>query len=248
MRGRTVPLSLSQRLAVDLLRFAADVPSVTEGRRMNLSAVIAARARNAERPRWMAIFTKACAMVADEIPELRRVYLPWPWPRFYEYPTSVAMILIRRDLDGELFHFNLMIRNPAAQSLVEIDRRITHADQQPKEQVQDFRKAVEIARLPTTLRRCLMWLGYNIGRQRPRHFGTFAVTVPPDGRVSGWLSAWPVRLSYGRIADDGAVDVKVTVDHRVVDGPTGARVLVRLEEILKGPIVEELRGQRANQN
>src|SRR5882762_8936795 len=104
MRGRTIPLSPGERLAVDMLRFAAEVPSVTDARRMNLSSVVAARARCAARPRWMAIFTKACAMVAEEIPELRRIYLPLPRPHFYEYPTSVAMILIRRNYEGALFN------------------------------------------------------------------------------------------------------------------------------------------------
>src|SRR5262245_41934923 len=101
MRGRTIALSATQRLAIDLQRFAARVPAVVAVRRMNLGEVVAARARCEAHPRWIAIFIKAFAMLAQEVPELRRVYLPWPWPHFYEYPTSVALILIGRDQDGE---------------------------------------------------------------------------------------------------------------------------------------------------
>ena len=40
----------------------------------------------------------------------------------------------------------------------------------------------------------------------------------------------------------GDVDVRVVYDHRVLDGATVARALGRLEEVLTGPIVEELHG------
>ena len=242
MRGRTRPLTLSQRLAVDLLRFVIGVPSHTERMRLNLSAVAAARAQSAARPRWMTIFVKAYAMVANEIPDLRRAYLGLPRPHFYEYPTSIAMFVLDREHDGEKFHFNYTVPDPAALSLAEIDRRITHALERPIEQVREYRRAVTVARLPTPLRRFLMWLAYNLGRQRPKYFGTFAVTTHTEGRLSGLLCAWTTRLSYGRLADDGTMDVRVAVDHRVIDGPTGERALLRLQEILNGPIADELRG------
>jgi hypothetical protein len=245
MRGRAKRLTLSQRLAIDLLRFTVGVPSHTERMRLNLAAVAAARAQSAARPRWMAVFVKAYAMVANEIPDLRRAYLGLPRPHFYEYPTSIAMFVLDREHEGDKFHFNYTIKNPAALPLAEIDRLITHALKQPIDQVREYRRAVIVARLPTPLRRFLMWLGYNIGRQRPKYFGTFAVTTHTEGRLSGLLCAWTTRLSYGRLADDGTMDVRVAVDHRVIDGPTGERALLRLEAILNGPIAEELRAASA---
>jgi hypothetical protein len=232
---------LSQRLAIDLLRFTIGVPSHTERMRLNLAAVATARAQSAARPRWMTIFVKAYAMVAKEIPDLRRAYLGLPRPHFYEYPTSVAMFVLDREHEGEKFHFNYTVRDPAALSLVDIDRMITNALKRPIEEVREYNRAVSIARLPAPLRRFLMWLGYNLGRQRPKYFGTFAVTTHTEGRMSGLMCAWTTRLSYGRLADDGTMDVRVAVDHRVIDGPTGERVLLRLQEILDGPIADELR-------
>jgi hypothetical protein len=245
MRGRTKSLTLSQRLAIDLLRFTIGVPSHTERRRLDLGPVAAARAQSAARPRWMTIFVKAYAIVADEIPDLRRAYLGLPRPHYYDYPTSIAMFLLDREHDGEKFHFNYMVKNPAAMPLAEIDRMITSALEQPVDQVREYRRAVTVARLPTPLRRFLMWLGYNLGRQRPKYFGTFAVTTHTEGRLSGLLCAWTTRLSYGRLADDGTMDVRVAVDHRVIDGPTGERALIRLEAILNGPIADELRAKPA---
>jgi hypothetical protein len=229
-------------LAVDLLRFAAQVPAVVAVRHMSLGAVVAARAQCEARPRWITIFTKAFAMVAQEVPELRRVYLPLPWPHFYEYPTSVAMIFIGRDKGGEPVHFGYLIRDPASLSLIDIDTRISRCVELPLDEVGEFRRLTRFAELPLPLRRSLMWLGYNIGRQRPKYFGTFAVTVPPASYVAPRLSAWTARLSYGAVASDGAVEVSCAIDHRVVDGPTGARALARLEEVLNGPILQELRG------
>jgi hypothetical protein len=241
MRGRTISLSLERRLVADLMRFAMDVPTCTEAQSMNLAAVAAARAQYATRPRWITIFIKAYALVAREIPELRRVYLPYPEPHFYEYPASVALIFVRREFRGEKFHIGFTIKDPASLPLIEIDNRITAAAELPPEQIKEYRQMVTFGRLPSPLRRMMAWLGYNIGRQRPKYFGTFAVTTPPEGRIAGWLSAWTSRVSYGRLASDGTVAVNVSVDHRVVDGPTGAYVLTRLEQVLGGAIVEELR-------
>jgi len=231
---------MERRLVVDLMRFAMGVPTCTEALRIDLSAVATARARCIARPRWIAIFIKAYAMVAQEIPELRRVYLAYPRPRFYEYPTSVALIFVKRELHGEPFHVGCTIKDPASLALAEIDRRITAAAELPMDQLKEFRRLVWFARVPSPLRRFLSWLAYNSGRQRPKHFGTFAVTTPPTGRIAGWLSAWTSRLSYGRLEGDGTIAVNVSVDHRVVDGPTGARVLTRLEAVLNGAIAEEL--------
>jgi hypothetical protein len=248
MRGRTVSLSIERHLVADLMRFAVRVPTCTEAQLMDVAAVAAARTRSASRPRWITIFIKAHAIVAQEIPELRRVFLEAPWPRFYEYPTSVALIYVKRELNGEPFHISLKIKDPASLSLREIDRRISEAATLPLEQIADFRRVYMFGRLPWPLRRFGSWLAYNIGRQRPKHFGTFAVTTPPDGRIGGWLTAWTSRLSYGRLAGDGTMAVNVSVDHRVVEGPLGAAVLVRLQQVLSTVILEELRADAASES
>jgi hypothetical protein len=233
---------MERRLVVDLMRFAMGVPTCTEALRIDVSAVVAARASCAARPRWIAIFIKAYALVAQEIPELRWVYLPYPRPHFYEYPASVALIFVRRDLDGEPLHIGHTIKDPASLPLMEIDQTITSATELPLDKLRAFRRQILFSRIPSPLRQCLSWLAYHSGRLRPKHYGTFAVTTPPSGRIAGWLSAWTSRLSYGRVEDDGTVAVNVSVDHRVVDGPTGARVLTRLAAALNGAIAEELRG------
>ena len=245
MRGRSIPLTIDQRFVADLAYFASTVPSVAAVRRINLAAVAAARAQSAARPRWLAIFAKAHAMVSQEIPDLRRVYLRYPYAHLYEYPHSVALIMVRRSDGGSFVHFPRRIKDPASRPIAEIDRSITDAVERPIGEFKEFRRQLAFARVPAPLRHLLASVAYNIGRQRPRFFGTFAVTAPPGEYAAPRFSSWTSRLSYGRVASDGGVDVTLAVDHRVIDGPTGVRALQRLEEILNGPIVDELKSARA---
>src|SRR5437764_1211204 len=76
--GRRIPLSLPRRFVGDLLHFARKVPSVPVQRRLLLDRVRLAREGAAGRPSWCALFLKAYGLVAAEVPELRRAYLPWP--------------------------------------------------------------------------------------------------------------------------------------------------------------------------
>ena len=46
------------------------------------------------------------------------------------------------------------------------------------------------------------------------------------------LSPLSSTLSYGVVAPDGAVDVRITYDARLLDGPTVARMLEELERVL----------------
>src|SRR5271154_5199431 len=79
-KGRYVPISLPRRAVCDLLYFAKGIPTVPVQRRIDLRPAIEARARLANRPSWVAIFTRAYALVAKETPELRRYYQKFPWP------------------------------------------------------------------------------------------------------------------------------------------------------------------------
>lgn len=243
MRGRSIPVSIPRRIVTDYLRLAATIPSVPVERTMNLGAVAQARAACALRPAWVAIFAKAYALTAEEFPELRRVYLKWPWPHLYEYPKSVVVFAIDRSYHGEPVVLPRMIKDPAARGIGDIAQMIRHAKEAPLDEIKDFRRALAVAKLPGPLRRPLWWLGFSIGRQRGNYFGTVVIsTVSAFGaELVHPLAVAPIFLTYGIIGADHRCTVRFMFDHRVFDGVAVARALVRLEAVLNTTIIGELR-------
>src|SRR5262249_36204096 len=119
-----------------------------------------------------------------------------------------------------------------------------HVKEAPVESIVDFRRGLEFARLPWPLRGWLLWLGLHAsGRWRERFFGTFSVTSPAAAGAGMLHLITPVACTplYGRFDERGRLDVRLTFDHRVLDGATAARALVVMESVLKGAILEELR-------
>ena len=228
----------------DLLHFARGIPTVPVQRRMQLAPLIAARAASADKPRWTAIFAKAYALVAAEHPVLRRAYVKLPWPQLYEYPSSSATIMFEREHEGEPSLFSYRLQDPTRFSLKALSDRLGKIAAASVDEVPDFRRNLAISSLPRPLRRLIWWLGLNIGRQRGNYFGTFGLSVYSALKAESLHPLAPVTtvLNYGVFADDGSVDVRIIYDHRVMDGATVARVLARLEEVLTGPVLEELRG------
>jgi len=242
-RGRTIPLSVPRRIITDLMRFAADVPSVPVQRRMNLAAVIAARQQSPKRCSWSAIFAKAYAMVAQEYPELRRTYFGFPRQRLFEYPHSVASIAIEITYHGERAIFPCVIADPASLPLAAISEKISEAVQFP-DQIAYYRRFVRLAHLPSFIRLVASSVIFNMPVFRATRFGTFALSSVANlgADILHPLTAWPTLLTYGPLSADGSADVRIIFDHRVMDAATIARALARLEEILNRPIVEELQG------
>jgi hypothetical protein len=248
MRGRPIKLSVQRRMVIDFLHFARAVPTVPVQKQISVPELIAARAACQDRPRWTAIFAKALAIVAEDFPQLRRAYVKLPWPHLYEYPTSKANIIIERDYRGEPALCPVSIKDPAHQPLTQINAMLNKAAQSPLEEISDFWRWWQLARLPRPLRRIIWWIGLNVGRQRGNFFGTFGISVYSALNAESLhpLSPLTALLNYGLIGDGGRVNVRIIYDHRVMDGATVARVLGRLQEILNSVILEEVRSLPAN--
>jgi hypothetical protein len=239
-----MPLSLPRRQICDYLHFAAKVPTVPLERGMNVARLAHARELAVPRPGWCAVFTKAWGIVCARHPALRRAYLGWPWPRLYQHPINVASIAVERayaDEDAVLF---LHINRPEEKALTEIDGRLKWFKERPLGSAAVVRRQLRLARWPLPLRRLVWWAGLNLsGRQRARFFGTFGVTAYAGGLAASLhpLGLVTTTLSYGTIARDGEVMVRVTYDHRTLDGGVIARALEELERVLEHEIIAELR-------
>ena len=243
-RGRKLPLSLPRRWIGDLMAAAVSVPSVIVQRQMNLADVVRARAASVPRPSWLVLFARAYALTAQQFPELRRAYMPWLFPHFYEHPVSVASVAIERDYKGEPAVFFGHLRGPENSTLESLDERVRRYREEPVESFGIFRRMIAISRLPRLLRRFMWWIGTKwSGYKRACRMGTFGISVYSGLGAESYNHITPLTtsLNYGVISPAGDVAVRIIYDHRVMDGATVARILARLEEVLNGQLVGELR-------
>jgi hypothetical protein len=243
LRGRRIALSRPRRFIVDLMHFSKKVPSIPMQRRMCLDNLIAARQERPERISWCAIFLKAYSIVSASRPELRRAFMPFPWPHVYEHPGNIASFTLERMYQDEPAVFVGQIPRPEIIKLPELDAFIRHHKTAPLERIDSYRRALSVSRYPLPVRRLLWWGALSVdGLLRAKAFGTFGVsTVASLGAGSIHpLSPLTTTLNYGTFSADGSLDVRVTYDHRVLDGASVARALAALEETLHQDILPEL--------
>jgi len=246
--GRSLALSPFRRLVRDLMRMSQRVPAVTAERRMDLAALQKARQRCTPRPAWTIVLAKAFALVARAHPELRRSYMAFPWARFYEHPCSTVALNIERQLPDETIVVQCLIRRPDKRSLTDLDAIVRHYQAEPIEKLRWYQRAVAMSKLPWPLRPLLWWGALNVfGRRRCHNFGTFGLSSVA-GHGAGVLHLVPLltsMLHFGLLSEAGEIDMRLTWDHRVMDGALAARILVELERTLQNEIVKELTGMRS---
>ncbi len=114
MKGRRIALSRARRIVSDHCHFARKTPLGVLRQTINIAPLVAARAAAAARPSWTSLFIKGFALVARYSPPLRQAYVKLPWPHLYEYPSSVASVVVERVIDGEDVIFIRRIKDPAA--------------------------------------------------------------------------------------------------------------------------------------
>jgi hypothetical protein len=115
----------------------------------------------------------------------------------------------------------------------------------PVDSVPSFSRAMTLSRLPLPLRRLVWWMGlFSDGACRAHFFGTFGISVVASLGAAGLhiLSPLTTTINYGVFEPDGTIDVRLVYDHRVLDGAPTARALAALEDVLHGPIRDELLG------
>jgi hypothetical protein len=243
--GKYHSVSYFRRLVTDLMQFAATVPGVTIERHMDLSRLVAARHACTPSPTWTAIFTKAFAIVAARMPELRTSYMKFPWPRFYEHSINVATLNIDRQLADERVVLQVHIPSPETLTLNDLDVAIRAYQQQPVETIPAYRTAVRMSRVPWPFRQWAWWAALNLwGSTRSRHFGTFCITsVGSQGcGILHLVTLLTSTLHYGMLDPTGGLAMRLSFDHRVLDGATAARALEDLEAVLMGEILLECTG------
>lgn len=241
--GRSVRMSPARRFMGDLLHAGMQVPLVTIQKEMNVAELAAARRLAPTPPSWCAIFTKAYGKVVAARPDMRRTVLEFPWERMYEFSAAAADISAEVPLGDETALAFVPIKHPETHSLSEIDRIIASCQEDPLERLPTFKYALLVARCPRFVRRWVWWCLLNVsGRVRADYFGTFGVTSVGNWGIESVRAIAPTIsiLHYGAIDSKGHVSVRMTYDHRVLDGAGPSTAMNELEQILKTDILAEL--------
>jgi hypothetical protein len=243
--NKSFAVSGFRRLVVDLMHFGSTVPSVTAERNMRLAPLVAARLACQPPPTWSTLFIKAFAIVAKQTPLLRTSYLKFPWPRFYEHSKSVATVNIDRQKDTERIVLWANIKRPENHSLKELDDIIRHHKKEPLETLKPYQRAVTLSSFPWPLRRWIWWLGLNMmGAIRCHNFGTFGISsVGAQGAgLTHMVPLLTAQLHYGIFDESGRLAMRLSFDHRVIDGAAAAQALADMEDVLLNEILQECRG------
>ena len=240
--GRRIRVPASRRLSWDLLYFHRDVPLCAHDRRMSLADVARVRNSRTERVSWPALFLKAYAIVAQDVPELRQTWYRWPWAHLYQHPSSVATLTVQREMHGEPWLFWGQIASPELKSLSELQHAINEFRDGDVRRV--FRKQLQLAKLPTAFRRMLWWWNLNVATAvRAKRLGTFLLSTLAGRGAEIQLppSIHTGCLTFGPLDENGVARVTLAYDHRIMDGALVADILQRLEATLCVVLIDELR-------
>jgi hypothetical protein len=242
--GHARAVSRGRRIICDFLDVSTTVPTVSIQKVIDLSEVSAARKNANPRPSWCSIFTKAYAKVVASRPDLRRAFLTFPWERIFEYNATTADIVIEARLADEDVLVSVPLKHPESCPLLDIDKHLARCKENPVERVRVFREALFLARFPAFLRHWVMRFILNgAARARRRYFGTFGVTSVGNWGVESLrpLSPWTSLLHYGAIDPQGNITIRLTYDHRVLDGSGPSKALNEMEQVLKTNVTAELK-------
>ena len=231
MRGTVRKITLPRRVVIDLMRASRGIPFVAVRRtpdpRRAARSLLPTAGRGDFRAlrRWPG--SPACARC-----------LKWP-TRLRISQTVAYRRRARASPDGVML---FPIKAPDLVSLKDADISLRKAKSEPIESTPFFRKTLAVTRLPLPLRLLAWAIGLNIGRQRGNFFGTLLITSVAafgGGEVEA-LGPGPFILSYGKVTDEGSIDVMVRWDHRITDAADIGMALSRLEQILNNLVADEL--------
>jgi hypothetical protein len=243
----TAPLDAGRGLIADVAALARSIPLFPVDRTMDLGATEAARSAARCRIGWSAIFLKAYAQVAREMPVLRSWLAGRLLTRLATSSESVGLLAVNRRDDGVDRLWFARIPRPDTTPLPAIQAAIDRVATQPVREV--FRRQLQLESLPGVVRRMLLrWNMTSTSRKRPTRIGTFTLSALAglDATNRYHPTICTTSLSYGPLDEESRCVVTLIADHRVLDGVPVARALERLEAVLAGEIVSELTSLRAS--
>jgi 2-oxoacid dehydrogenases acyltransferase (catalytic domain) len=242
MDGETRTIGADRALVLDVIRQAAKVPSFPVERNIDLAKIAAFRQQSSRRISWTALFTRAYGLASRENPQLRQIYVHWPWPRIYQHPSCTISIAVNRSMcPGVERLFFGRVHSPDERSLLEIQSDLDLF--QSAEPAQVFRSQWRGAQLPALIRRIGWWWRMDVDyRNRARRVGTGSISALAGQGVTNRLHPCIMTssFSFGPLDQLGNCLVTLQCDHRVLDGSAAANALNSLCEHMTGQVQNEL--------
>lgn len=244
MDGTTKSVGQDRAIVLDVVRYAAKVPSFPVERWVDISNVANLRQQSPVRVSWTALFIRAYGLASRQHAQLRQIYVPWPWPRIYQSPDCVISLAVNRTQPNgnERLYFGRVF-SPDLRSLSEIQADIDSFQTQEPKTI--FRSQWRGAKTPSLIRRLAWWWRMEVDyRNRPRRCGTGSVSALAGQGVTNRLHPciMTTSFSFGPVQPDGRILVTMQCDHRVIDGAAAARALNSLCDNLTQQIATELSG------
>ncbi len=241
MDGTTRAIGRQRAIVLDVVRYAAKVPSFPVERYVDVRALADLRDRSTSRVSWSALFARAYGLTSRKHSQLREIYVAWPWPRVYTSPDCILALSVNRQMpDGERLFFG-RIHSPDKRSLAAIQADIESFQSEDPSQI--FRSQWRGAKLPTLIRRIAWWWRMDVDyKNRPRRMGTGSISALAGQGVTNRLHPCIMTssFSFGPMEADGRCLVTLQCDHRVIDGAAAARALNGLCDFLEGQVRDEL--------
>jgi hypothetical protein len=241
-RYRSVPLQ--RRWMNDIVHFGKKSHIMGCAWRINVAPLVAARAAQRQPAiGWTAMWMKALALVSQRRPELRTLYLPFPWARLYLHPEMVCTVVIERTWRNASALFFEQFAGPEKTPLQKLDDELRKLKQVPVESVGAFRRVIRISRLPVIVRRLIWGFGlYWFGSLRAKHMGICALNpFPAGGSITQSAMPAAFMLYFGLIEPNGDAQIQIFYDHRIMDGVELYRIVRDLEATMNRDIVAELK-------
>lgn len=241
--GKRVKLSNGRRLVDDIIQVAAKLPMAALSGDFDSGLVASLRRQTRPKISWNVLYMKAYAIVCKNNPQLRQMFVRFPWDHLYQHDHNVCMMTIARMDQGEERLLFARFSRPDERSLVDLQQQYDYYRRAPIEEIKQFRHQIRFAKVPRLIRRFVWWTLFNVWPQkRASQMGTFGMSFSGHRGSYGsqHLGVNTTILGVDPVPRRGVSRILLTFDHRVIDGTPATRTLQELQRALTTQIRSEL--------
>lgn len=241
--GKRLPLSNGRRLVDDVIHASKKMPMAAFSSDWDVQLI--SKLRRMARPKisWNVLMMKAHAIVCRQMPELRQIYVRYPWAHLYQHHQNVCMMTMGRQHEGEERLFFARFNEPDNQTLVELQEQYDEYRKTPVEEIKQFRHQLRFAKFPQPIRRFGWWVLFNFWPQkRASHMGTFGMSISGyrNAKASAHLGCNTTILGTDPTPKKGVAHMVLTFDHQIIDGTPATEAFMRSHRMLITAVAKEL--------